>query len=92
MPFIDLMQVEYDEMDSKLDSDAEFDHKFNLITREFNFEFYAKTKKERDIWVEALYRAIEAKYKNLVTNWAEDCKNFEEAKKKNELKPNKKVH
>ena len=33
MPFIDLMQVEYDEMDSKLDSDAEFDHKFNLITR-----------------------------------------------------------
>ena len=81
MPFIDLMKVEYDEFDPKLDRDVEFDHKFNLITREFNFELYARTRKERDIWVEAFMRAIETKHKNQITNWAEDLKEFEEAKK-----------
>ena len=63
------MKAEYDEQDKVKDQEAEFPHKFNLITREFNFELYSKSAKERDIWVEAFCRAIESKHKK-ITNWS----------------------
>jgi len=66
-----------------------FRYKFNLYTREFNFELYAKTNKEREIWIEAFSRTIENKHKINAAYWAEESKYFKELKDDWEAKKDK---
>ena len=58
--FADMVFVHYSNLDPQ--EEAQFTFKFILYTREENFTLYAKTTRERDIWVEALCRGIEAKH------------------------------
>jgi hypothetical protein len=51
-----------------------------MYTRDFNFELYAKTTRERDLWVESFCRAIETKHSSAFTNWSEDSKKWLETK------------
>lgn len=81
------MKVEFDQADD--DDQVQFRNKFNLYTREFNFELYAKTNKEREMWIEAFSRSIENKHKINAAYWAEESKFYAEAKKDWELKKDK---
>jgi len=79
IPFVEVMKAEFDAIEET--DEVQFRNKFNLYTKDFNFELYVKTNKEREYWVEAFCRAIETKHKNAVTNWAEESKLFNETKK-----------
>lgn len=60
-----------------------------MYARDINFELYAKTNKERDMWVEAFCRAIENKHKTNAAYWAEESKFFADAKRDWEQKKDK---
>lgn len=79
IPFVEIMKADYDQLDQT--EEVQFRAKFNLYTKEFNFELHVKTSKERDFWIESFCRAIESKHRNVVTNWAEDSKLYTETRK-----------
>lgn len=79
IPFIYIIKAVFDQPEES--EEVLFRNKFNIYTREFNLELYAKTVKESDMWVEAFCRAIEIKHKSGFTNWAEESKMYLEQKK-----------
>ena len=52
-------------------------YKFNLYTKNYNFELYAQNQRERDLWVETFCKAIENKHKSEPVNMLGDSKLFE---------------
>lgn len=87
IPFIDIMKVEFDNCEDE--ERVQFRHKFNLYTREFNFEMYVKTNKEREMWIEAFSRTIENKHKLNATYWAAESQYYKETKQDWDLKKDK---